>query len=288
MLVRGPAGADRMVTRLKKYETFTPQSARPPVDDFRSISMRRHPRGPAARLKGPRPNVTLRGLASISERTRVRRRLPLKRHQSRHHLANKTLIYCETGRSVERMVARHCTKICTRLTALRDDTCSLCRWRRPAGSTPPDQDLAGLQEGYVMNASPILDNEPARLQEIAALGLAGFNSKDPNLADIIRIACAVADTPIAMINILNRARYHPPMAKPDRLATMAMAMIIVASIDAERSDRGALPAHSNAGGRPWLQRHRPADSSAGVNRCGRRGCGRSDCRRIARGGDVCG
>ena len=55
-----------------------------------------------------------------------------------------------------------------------------------------------------MNASPILDNEPARLQEIAALGLVGFNSKDPNLADIIRIACAVADTPIAMINILNR------------------------------------------------------------------------------------
>ena len=55
-----------------------------------------------------------------------------------------------------------------------------------------------------MNASPILDNEPARLRETGALGLVGFNSKDPNLADIIRIACAVANTPIAMVNILNR------------------------------------------------------------------------------------
>jgi len=55
-----------------------------------------------------------------------------------------------------------------------------------------------------MNASPILDNEPARLREIGALGLAGFNARDPNLNDIIRIACAVADTPVAMVNILNR------------------------------------------------------------------------------------
>lgn len=55
-----------------------------------------------------------------------------------------------------------------------------------------------------MKASPILDNEPARLCEIDALGLTGFNSKDSNLNDIIRIACAVADTPIAMVNILNR------------------------------------------------------------------------------------
>src|SRR5206468_3662452 len=61
-----------------------------------------------------------------------------------------------------------------------------------------------LQEGNAMNASPILDNEPARLRETGALGLVGFNSKDPNLADIIRIACAVANTPIAMVNILNR------------------------------------------------------------------------------------
>jgi adenylate cyclase len=55
-----------------------------------------------------------------------------------------------------------------------------------------------------MNASPILDNEPARLREIEALGLTRFNLKDPNLNDIIRIACAVADTPIAMVNVLNR------------------------------------------------------------------------------------
>lgn len=55
-----------------------------------------------------------------------------------------------------------------------------------------------------MNDLPILDNEPARLREIGALGLIGHNPKDPNLNDIIRIACAVADTPIAMVNILNR------------------------------------------------------------------------------------
>ena len=55
-----------------------------------------------------------------------------------------------------------------------------------------------------MSASPILDNEPARLREIGALGLAEFNSRDPNLNDLIRIACAVADTPVAMVNILNR------------------------------------------------------------------------------------
>jgi len=55
-----------------------------------------------------------------------------------------------------------------------------------------------------MDASPILDNEPARLREIGALGLTEFNARDPNLNDIIRIACAVADTPIAMVNILHR------------------------------------------------------------------------------------
>jgi hypothetical protein len=55
-----------------------------------------------------------------------------------------------------------------------------------------------------MNISPILDNEPARLREIGALGLTGFDARDPALNDIIRIACAVADTPIALVNILDR------------------------------------------------------------------------------------
>ena len=55
-----------------------------------------------------------------------------------------------------------------------------------------------------MTVATILDNEAARLREIGALGLTEFNSGDPNLNDIIRIACAVADTPIAMVNILNR------------------------------------------------------------------------------------
>jgi|SRR5450755_1576055 len=55
-----------------------------------------------------------------------------------------------------------------------------------------------------MEAAPILDNEPARLREIGTLGLTEFNSKDPSLNDIVRIACAVADTPIAMVNILSR------------------------------------------------------------------------------------
>lgn len=55
-----------------------------------------------------------------------------------------------------------------------------------------------------MGDFPILDNEPARLREIEARGLTGFNSKDPTLNDIIRIACAIADTPIAMVNITHR------------------------------------------------------------------------------------
>jgi len=55
-----------------------------------------------------------------------------------------------------------------------------------------------------MTVATILDNEAARLREIGALGLTEFNSGDRNLNDIIRIACAVADTPIAMVNILNR------------------------------------------------------------------------------------
>jgi len=56
--------------------------------------------------------------------------------------------------------------------------------------------------------APIPNNEVDRLREVGALGLTGFSRKDPNLNDIIRIACAVADTPIAMINILDRPDQH--------------------------------------------------------------------------------
>lgn len=56
--------------------------------------------------------------------------------------------------------------------------------------------------------APIPDNEAERLREVSTLGLTGFNRNDPNLNDIIRIACAVADTPIAIINILDRPDQH--------------------------------------------------------------------------------
>ena len=56
--------------------------------------------------------------------------------------------------------------------------------------------------------APVLDNEPERLREIGALGLTGVNRKDPDLNDIIQIACAVADTPVAMVNILDRPEQH--------------------------------------------------------------------------------
>ncbi len=55
-----------------------------------------------------------------------------------------------------------------------------------------------------MSTLPILNDEPARLREIEARGLTGFNPKDPNLNDIVRIACAVANTPVGMVNILDR------------------------------------------------------------------------------------
>ena len=56
--------------------------------------------------------------------------------------------------------------------------------------------------------APIPDNEAERLREVSTLGLTGFSQNDPNLNDIIRIACAVADTTIAMINILDRPDQH--------------------------------------------------------------------------------
>ena len=46
--------------------------------------------------------------------------------------------------------------------------------------------------------APVPDNEAARLREVSVLGLTGLSRKDPDLNDIVQIACAVADTPIAM------------------------------------------------------------------------------------------
>ncbi len=56
--------------------------------------------------------------------------------------------------------------------------------------------------------APVPDNDAERLREIGVLGLTGVNRKDPNLNDIIQITCAVADTPIAMVNILDRPDQH--------------------------------------------------------------------------------
>jgi len=56
--------------------------------------------------------------------------------------------------------------------------------------------------------APVSDNEAARLREVSLLGLTGVNRKDPQLNDIIQITCAVTDTPIAMVNILDRPDMH--------------------------------------------------------------------------------
>jgi len=56
--------------------------------------------------------------------------------------------------------------------------------------------------------APIPDNEAERLRELSKLGLTEFNHDDPDLDDIIRIARAVVDVPIAMINILDRPDQH--------------------------------------------------------------------------------
>jgi adenylate cyclase len=56
--------------------------------------------------------------------------------------------------------------------------------------------------------APVPDNEAERLREVSVLGLTGVNRKDPALNDIILITCAVADTPIAMVNILDRPDQH--------------------------------------------------------------------------------
>lgn len=71
-------------------------------------------------------------------------------------------------------------------------------------SKPDDEPTMG--GGF--KPAPVPDNEVERLREVSALGLHGINRKDPELNDIVQIACAVADTPIAMINILDRPDQH--------------------------------------------------------------------------------
>ncbi|MCZ6840897.1 MAG: GAF domain-containing protein, partial [Alphaproteobacteria bacterium] len=71
--------------------------------------------------------------------------------------------------------------------------------------TKPD-DEGTMGDGFKPASVP--DNEAERLREVSVLGLTGVNRKDPNLNDIIQITCAVADTPIAMVNILDRPDQH--------------------------------------------------------------------------------
>jgi GAF domain-containing protein len=69
---------------------------------------------------------------------------------------------------------------------------------------PDDEGTMG--DGF--KPAPVPDNEAERLREVSVLDLTGVNGKDPQLNDIIQIACAVADTPIAMVNILDRPDQH--------------------------------------------------------------------------------
>jgi len=65
-----------------------------------------------------------------------------------------------------------------------------------------------LAAGANFKPAPVPNNEPERLNEIRELGLKGGSRKDPQINDIILIACAVADTPIAMVNILDRPNQY--------------------------------------------------------------------------------
>ncbi|WP_247653865.1 adenylate/guanylate cyclase domain-containing protein [Labrenzia sp. PHM005] len=62
--------------------------------------------------------------------------------------------------------------------------------------------------GVGFKPAPVPDNEADRTREVNMLGLTEVNRKDPNLNDIIRLACAIADSPIAMVNILDRPDQH--------------------------------------------------------------------------------
>lgn len=78
-------------------------------------------------------------------------------------------------------------------------------------------------EGF--KPAPITQNETSRLRELSRLGLTKFDRNDPNLDDIIRIARALTDTPIAMINIVDRPDQHTlrscglPVATPTKVLT---------------------------------------------------------------------
>ncbi len=73
--------------------------------------------------------------------------------------------------------------------------------------------------------APIPQNDTARLHELSRLGLTEFDRNDPDLDDIIRIARALTDTPIGMINILDRPDQHTlrscglPVAAPTKVLT---------------------------------------------------------------------
>lgn len=73
--------------------------------------------------------------------------------------------------------------------------------------------------------APIPENETERLRELSMLGLTKFDRNDPDLDDIIRIARAVTDAPIAIINIMDRPDQHTlrscglPEAAPSKVLT---------------------------------------------------------------------
>jgi adenylate cyclase len=74
-----------------------------------------------------------------------------------------------------------------------------------SGMNEPNDERA---KGGGFKPAPVPDNEAERLREVGVLGLTGVNRKDPELNDIIQITCAVADTSIAMVNILDRPDQH--------------------------------------------------------------------------------
>lgn len=84
-----------------------------------------------------------------------------------------------------------------------------------------DDQTAG--EGF--KPAPIPENEAERLRELNMLGLTEFDRNDPDLDDIIRIARAVSDAPIAIINIIDRPDQHTlrscglPEAAPQTVQT---------------------------------------------------------------------
>ena len=51
---------------------------------------------------------------------------------------------------------------------------------------------------------PVLNNEAERQRDVQALGVDGVNPMDPDLNEMVQLACAVTDTSIALINILDR------------------------------------------------------------------------------------